>query len=79
MPFLTAVGVSLRFSLSTLPVVEFIFAWPGLGLRILEAIRNRVPILVVTFALVIGMTIQMLSLLLDITYTLIDPRVRTRE
>lgn len=78
-PFLTAVGVSLRFSLSTLPVVEFIFAWPGLGLRILEAIRNRVPILVVTFALAIGMTIQLVSLFLDVAYTLIDPRVRERE
>lgn len=78
-PFLTAVGVSLRFSLSTLPVVEFIFAWPGLGLRILEAIRNQVPILVVTIALAIGMTLQLANVLLDLTYMLIDPRIRERE
>lgn len=78
-PFLTAVGVSLRFSLSTLPLVEFIFAWPGLGLRILEAIRSRVPILVVVIALAFGMTIQGVSLLLDVTYYLVDPRIRERK
>jgi peptide/nickel transport system permease protein len=30
-PVLTAIGVSLRFSLGTLPVVEFFFGWPGMG------------------------------------------------
>lgn len=78
-PFLTSVGVSLRFSLSTLPLVEFIFAWPGLGLRILEAIQQRVPVLVVSIALVLGLTIQLVSLALDIIYTLIDPRIGARR
>ena len=78
-PFLAAVGVSLRFSLSTLPLVEYIFGWPGIGLRILEAIQQRVPILVVTSALALGLTIQLVSLLLDLTYVLIDPRVRAHD
>ncbi len=75
-PLLTAVGVSLRFSLSALPLVEFIFAWPGLGRGILQAINDRVPILVVSFALAIGLTIQLISFLLDFSFTFIDPRVR---
>lgn len=75
-PFLTAVGVSIRFSLSVLPIVEFIFAWPGLGFQILSAINRRVPLLVVSIALVIGLTIQAVSLLLDFTYYAIDPRMR---
>jgi peptide/nickel transport system permease protein len=78
-PFLTSVGVSLRFSLSTLPLVEFIFAWPGLGFHILQAIQRRVPILVVTIALAFGVTIQLVSLLLDVAYTLIDPRIGALE
>lgn len=78
-PFLTAVGVSLRFSLSTLPLVEFIFAWPGLGLRILDAIQGRVPILVVSIALAFGLTIQSVSLILDIAYYLVDPRIGARQ
>lgn len=77
-PLLTAVGVSIRFSLSALPLVEFIFAWPGIGQRILEAINERTPLLVVTIALTIGLTIQLISFLLDLTYYFIDPRVRER-
>jgi ABC-type dipeptide/oligopeptide/nickel transport system permease component len=77
-PLLTAVGVSIRFSLSALPLVEYIFAWPGIGQRILEAINEREPLLVVTIALTIGLTIQLISFLLDFTYTFLDPRVRER-
>ena len=77
-PLLTAVGVSIRFSLSALPLVEYIFAWPGIGQRILAAINERTPLLVVTIALTIGLTIQLISFLLDFTYYFLDPRVRER-
>lgn len=77
-PLLTAVGVSIRFSLSALPLVEYIFAWPGIGQRILEAINERAPLLVVAVALTIGLTIQLISFLLDFTYHFLDPRVRER-
>jgi len=75
-PVLTAVGVSLRFSLSSLPVVEFLFVWPGLGLRMLEGINARNTALVVTLAAAIGLTFLLVNLLLDISYRFIDPRVR---
>jgi peptide/nickel transport system permease protein len=75
-PVLTAIGVSLRFSLSTLPVVEFFFAWPGIGLRLLEAIGNRQERVVVTLALALGLTFLLINLMLDLTYRLIDPRLR---
>ena len=78
-PVLTAVGVSLRFSLSTLPVVEFFFAWPGVGLRLLEAINARQTDVVVTLALALGLTFLLINLLLDIAYRLIDPRLREVE
>jgi ABC-type dipeptide/oligopeptide/nickel transport system permease component len=77
-PLLTAVGVSIRFSLSALPLVEYIFAWPGMGQQILAAINERNPLLVVAIALAIGLTIQLISFLLDFTYYFIDPRVRER-
>ena len=40
-PILTTVGLSLRFSLSRLPVVEFFFGWTGLGFGLLKAIAGR--------------------------------------
>ena len=75
-PVLTAIGVSLRFSLSTLPVVEFFFSWPGVGLRLLEAINARQERLVVTLALALGLTLLLVNLLLDLSYRFIDPRMR---
>ncbi len=75
-PVLTAVGVSLRLSLSSLPVVEFIFGWPGVGLRALEAINDRVPLLVVAIALLLGLTVQVVNLLLEFIYQAVDPRLR---
>jgi peptide/nickel transport system permease protein len=75
-PVLTAVGVSVRFSLSTLPVVEFFFNWPGMGRRLLEAINTRQTLVVVTLASAMGLTFLMINLLLDVVYRIIDPRVR---
>lgn len=75
-PVLTAVGVSVRFSLSTLPVVEFLFAWPGMGRRLLEAIGSRQTTLVVVLASALGLTFLLINLLLDVIYRLVDPRVR---
>ena len=75
-PVLTAMGVSIRFSLSSLPIVEFMFVWPGLGLRMLEAINTHQTALVATLAAAIGLTFLLVNLLLDISYRFIDPRVR---
>jgi ABC-type dipeptide/oligopeptide/nickel transport system permease component len=75
-PVLTAVGVSLRFALVALPVVEFFFVWPGIGLLMLEAINGRQTVLVVTIALALGLTFLVLNLLLDIAYWFVDPRIR---
>lgn len=73
---LTSIGVSIRFSLTILPVVEFIFAWPGLGRAALEGIRAQRTVLVVAIALAIGLTIDGVNKLLDTVYPVIDPRLR---
>ena len=78
-PILTAIGVSLRFSLGSLPIVEFLFLWPGLGLRLLQAINNREAAVVVTLVLMLGLTILGINLLLDITYRFVDPRIRDND
>ena len=75
-PILTAMGVSLRFALGALPVVEFFFLWPGLGLRLLEAIDARQTAVVVTLATALGLTFLIINMLLDIAYWMIDPRIR---
>jgi len=73
---LTALGVSVRFSLSTLPVAEFFFAWPGMGHRLLEAINARQALVVAVLASTLGLTFLFVNLLLDIAYRMVDPRMR---
>lgn len=75
-PMLTAVGVSLRFSLSALPIVEFFFVWPGLGLHLLEAINQRQTVLVAALAAAMGLTFLVINFLMDVAYRIIDPRIR---
>jgi peptide/nickel transport system permease protein len=75
-PMLTAVGVSLRFSLSALPIVEFFFVWPGLGLHLLEAINQRQTVLVAALAAALGLTFLVINFLMDVAYRIIDPRMR---
>jgi peptide/nickel transport system permease protein len=75
-PILTAVGVSMRFSLSTLPVVEFFFAWPGMGRELLLAINGRQTSLVVALASALGLTFLVTNLVLDVLYRVVDPRIR---
>jgi len=75
---LTAVVVSLRFALGSLPVVEIFFEWPGLGRRMLEGITRGETWVVATLALSLGVTFLLITLLLDLIYRLIDPRLRAQ-
>ena len=77
-PIFTAAGVSVRFSLSTLPVVEFFFNWPGIGLRLLQAINNGETTVAVALAAALGLSFLLLNLFLDILFWLVDPRIRER-
>jgi peptide/nickel transport system permease protein len=78
-PLLTALGVSLRFSLGSLPVVEYFLGWPGIGAALLDAIRGQQTLGVAGMALVLGLTFMLVNLVLDILYRYVDPRLKQRE
>jgi len=73
---LTGLGVSFRFCLATLPVVEYYFGWPGIGVALLDGIRQGHAPLVATLALALGLTVMLINLALDLAYRAIDPRLR---
>ena len=75
-PILTTVGLSLRFSLSSLPVVEFFFGWPGAGFTLLKAISSNDVSLTIALLLSLGGLFIVINLLLEGAYRLIDPRLR---
>jgi peptide/nickel transport system permease protein len=78
-PILTTVGVSLRFSLAILPIVEYIFNWPGIGLRLLKSIEIQDTTAVVGMTLPLILLFVLVNLLLETLYPLVDPRLRTSE
>jgi peptide/nickel transport system permease protein len=78
-PLLTTAGVAFRFSLAMLPVVEFIFSWPGIGLALLRAIQSRDAPQVIVMVLPLAVLFVIVNLLLDIAYQVIDPRLRSGE
>ena len=75
-PVLTTMSTSLRFSLSSLPVVESFFLWPGIGLTILEAIKQDMPLLVTDLILSLGIFFLVINILVEFLYPVIDARLR---
>jgi peptide/nickel transport system permease protein len=76
LPVFTNVTVMVGTLLSSLVVVETVFAYPGLGRLIYEAVTARdYPLLQGAF-LLITIGVIVLNLLADLTYPLLDPRVR---
>ncbi|MFN2133105.1 MAG: ABC transporter permease subunit [Anaerolineae bacterium] len=76
LPILTTVSVSLRYALSSLPVVELYFGWTGAGLTLLKGIAQRDDATTVSLVVCLGGLFLLVNLLLDASYRLIDPRLR---
>jgi peptide/nickel transport system permease protein len=75
-PILTTLGTSLRFSLASLPVVEYFFIWPGGGLMLLEAIELGMTSLATDLIVSLGLLFLLINLALELIYPLLDPRLR---
>ncbi len=74
-PILTTVGISFRFALSTLAVVEYYFGWQGAGFTLLKSISQQDDNLTVTFVMLLGLLIVLFNFILELAYRIIDPRL----
>jgi peptide/nickel transport system permease protein len=75
-PVLTVVGLQFGALLAGAIVTETIFSWPGIGRLTLQAIGNRDYYLVEGCILAIGLTYVAVNFLTDLTYSLVNPRIR---
>ena len=75
-PLVTWTGMSFGFLFGYSVVVETVFAWPGLGYATVLAVQARDYPFLQAFVLLMGTIFALLNLLVDLTYTWIDPRVR---
>ena len=76
-PVVTIVGLQMGALLGGAVVVENVFAWPGLGSLVVESVSNRDYAVVQAAALLIAAFVVVLSMIADLSYSLLDPRVRT--
>lgn len=76
LPAITVLGISLGHMLGGAVVIESIFAWPGVGSLLVDAISARdVPLVQGCVLAIVGVFVA-INLLVDLTYTYLDPRIR---
>lgn len=75
-PVVTLIGLQAAILIGGAVIIEQIFVIPGMGLLLLEAVSQRdYPIITGVF-LVVGVAVVLINLLVDLSYGLLDPKVR---
>ena len=75
-PVITIMGLQIGSLLAFSIITETVFAWPGLGSLLVEAIQTRDYPVVQACVLLISLTYVLVNLLTDLAYAWIDPRIR---
>jgi peptide/nickel transport system permease protein len=75
-PVITVTGLSLGFMLSGAVIIETVFSWPGMGRLIVQAVPGRDFPVIQAGVFVFALIFVGLNLLVDLLYTVVDPRVR---
>ncbi|MEK3854210.1 nickel ABC transporter permease [Cytobacillus sp. FSL H8-0458] len=76
LPVITVFGLSLGSLLGGAVVVEILFSWPGLGSMAVDAIFSRDYPVIQGYILLTGVFVVTVNLLVDLSYYLIDPRIK---
>jgi ABC-type dipeptide/oligopeptide/nickel transport system permease component len=75
-PITTVVGLRFGYMLGGAVVTETVFAWPGMGRLLVTAVEQRDIPIVQGVLLVFGTAFVLINLVVDILYSVIDPRIR---
>jgi peptide/nickel transport system permease protein len=75
-PFMTVLGVQMGYLLGGTVITESVFALPGIGRLVLNAILNRDYQVAVGIILLIAAAFVLVNLVVDLLYPVLDPRVR---
>ncbi len=78
-PVVTVLGLEIASLIVGAIVVENIFALPGVGMMLLNAVNNRDLIVVQDIAMVVVTAVLLINTLVDLSYQWLDPRLRGRR
>ncbi len=76
LPIITVMGLQFGGLLGGAVMTETVFAWPGVGTMILDAILKKDFPVVLAGVVIVAMGFIVVNLLLDLLYTVLDPRLR---
>lgn len=77
-PIVTVIGLEFGSLIAFSTVTETVFAWPGMGKLIIDAVYNLDRPIVVAYLMIIVLIFVTLNLVVDILYSVLDPRVRIK-
>jgi peptide/nickel transport system permease protein len=75
-PVVTVVGLELGSTIAFSVVTESVFAWPGMGKLIIDSINVLDRPVIVAYLMIIVLMFITINLVVDLTYSVLDPRVR---
>lgn len=74
-PTITVIGIQLGELLSSTIIIENIYAWPGVGRLLMQAIDSRDMSMMIACVMIFAVCVSLINLCVDILYSLIDPRI----
>jgi len=77
-PVITIIGLEFGSLIAFSTVTETVFAWPGMGKLIIDSIYNLDRPVVVAYLMIIVVIFVTLNLIVDVLYSVLDPRVRIK-
>lgn len=77
-PIVTVIAVRIPYLVGGAVIIETVFQWPGLGTLMLNASKQKDYPVIMGLALIVTILVVLSSLLADVAYSIIDPRVRVR-
>jgi peptide/nickel transport system permease protein len=76
-PVITIAGLQLGSVIAFAIITETVFQWPGMGLLFIQAVQNvDIPIMA-AYLVLVGLIFVAINLVVDILYTVVDPRLRS--
>ncbi len=78
-PVVTVMGLEFGSLIGFSVVTETIFAWPGMGKLLIDAILQLDRPVVVAYLMIIVLFFVLINLVVDILYSILDPRVRLQD
>lgn len=78
-PVVTVLGLEFGGLIAFSVVTETVFAWPGMGKLIIDAIQSLDRPIIVAYLMIIVLVFVVINLVVDILYSILDPRVRIQD